>query len=89
MTSKDNEDWRTEDYDGYLNGAAFRLKKFVSTETNDHEHCAFCWQKITDLKIEDADAEGYCAIYPTTGQEHWVCKKCFNDFNKQFDFKLY
>lgn len=87
MTKKEEVDWRLEIYDGYLNGAIFSFKKFVSTETNDHEHCMFCWQKITDLQIEDSDNEGYCTV-DSAGQTLWVCKNCFNDFQKQLDFKL-
>lgn len=88
MFQRNSKDWRIEYYDGYLNGATFELKKFTSSATNDHEHCIFCCQKITDLDIEEADTEGYYTIYSKTKQENWVCKKCFHDFNKQFDFKL-
>lgn len=45
MIKKAEGDWRLDTYDGYLDGAEFTLEKFVSTETNDHEHCVFCWQK--------------------------------------------
>ena len=88
MAKKEDIDWRLEIYDGYLNGATFSLEKFVSTQINDHEHCMFCWQKITDLPIEDSDTEGYCTVDAETGQTLWVCKQCFNDFQKQLDFKL-
>ncbi len=84
----DDLDWRVETYNGYLNGQTFTLQKFVSTPTNDHEHCVFCWQKITDLKIDDCDTEGYCTFYSKTGQTNWICKNCFNDFKERFNFKL-
>ena len=81
-------DWRLSTYDGDLDGAEFALKKFVSTPTNDHEHCVFCWQKITDLDIEDCEKEGYCTMDEQTEQSQWVCKTCFNDFKDMFNFKV-
>ena len=83
-----DEDWRLDPYDGFLDGETFCFKKFISTATNDHEHCYFCWQKITDLEIEDSDSEGYCTISLKTGQENWVCKNCFNEFKNRFNFKV-
>lgn len=87
MVQENNQDWRIELYDGYLDGATFQLKSFVSEGTNDHEHCVFCWKHISDSQIEGAEKEGYCTVYAKTGQEQWLCKECFNDFNKQFGFK--
>ena len=88
MVKKKDIDWRIEIYDGYLNGATFSLEKFASTATNDHEHCMFCWQKITDLPIENSNIDGYCTVDSKTGQTVWVCKNCFNDFKKQFKFNI-
>lgn len=88
MDKKVKNDWRLDTYDGYLNGATFALKKFVSTKNNDHEHCVFCWQKITDLTIEDCDMEGYCAMYESTRQTQWICKDCFNEFKNLFNFNV-
>ncbi|MDE7181874.1 MAG: hypothetical protein K2O41_02420 [Clostridia bacterium] len=88
MSMMHNQDWRIETYRGHLNGETFSLKDFVSTATNNHEHCVFCWRKITDLNIEECDREGYCAFNSKTGQANWVCKGCFNDFKEQFNFKL-
>lgn len=80
MDKKAENDWRLDMYDGYLDGATFTLKKFVSANGNDHEHCVFCWKKITDLSIEDSETEGYCTMYEKTGQTQWICKDCFDDF---------
>ena len=85
---KTNKDWRLDPYGGFLDGKTFCLKNFISSEINDHEHCYFCWQKITDLPIEDSNHEGYSTIDSKTGQEIWVCQDCFNDFEKQFNFKV-
>ena len=88
MDKKVENDWRLDTYDGYLDGATFSLEKFISTDTNDHEHCVFCWQKITDLPIEGSDAYGYCTAWAETGQTQWVCKECFEEFKKKFNFKV-
>ncbi len=88
MDKSTDKDWRLDPYDGFLNGESFCLKKFTSSATNDHEHCYFCWQKITDLPIENSDNEGYFTISSETAQGIWICKECFNDFEKQFNFKL-
>ena len=88
MDKKAENDWRLDMYDGYLDGATFTLKKFVSANGNDHEHCVFCWKKITDLSIEDCETEGYCTMYEKTGQTQWICKDCFDEFKKKFNFKI-
>lgn len=89
MVKNVEEDWRLDTYDGYLDGAIFTLEKFESTKSNDHEHCVFCWQKITDLiNVEDAETEGYCTVYEQTGQTQWICKNCFTEFKNMFNFKV-
>ncbi len=88
MAKKEENDWRLDMYDGYLDGTTFILEKFVSTENNDHEHCVFCMQKISDLNIEDCETEGYRTVYEPTGQSQWICKECFDEFKKKLDFKV-
>lgn len=86
---KENQDWRLVSYNGHLNGETFKLKHFISNDKNDHEHCEFCWKKITDLQIEneDCDSEGYVCFNSKTQQTNWICKNCFNDFKEKFNFK--
>ena len=86
---KKDQDWRIVSYNGHLNGETFSLKRFISTDKNDHEHCEFCCKKITDLQIdyEDCVSEGYCCFNSKTKQENWICKDCFNDFKEKFKFK--
>ena len=93
-------DWRVETYNGELNGKEFFLRKFVTIpasnpmEIYDHDHCEFCWQKITDLDIPDSDAQGYVTLGyvgetdEKSMRKHWVCEKCFNDFKERFDFRI-
>lgn len=84
-----NKDWRLLAYNGHLDGETFTFKKFISTDKNDHEHCEFCWKKITDLQLEHEDcaAEGYCCFNSKTKQTNWVCQECFKDFKDKFHFK--
>ncbi len=85
MKKKENQDWRLVSYNGHLNGETFRLKHFISNDKNDHEHCEFCWKKITDLQIENEDcvSEGYFCFNSKTKQTNWICKNCFNDFKEK------
>ena len=89
IKKEESEDWRLISYNGDLNGETFKLTRFVSTAKNDHEHCEFCWKKITDLRIEneDCDSEGYVCFNSKTQQTNWICKDCFNDFKDRFNFK--
>ncbi len=82
-----NNDWRLLSYTGELNHKEFEFKNFIPTKKNGHEHCYFCWQKITNqpIKSED-DLGGYVTIIGK--REDWVCQSCFNDFKKMFDFKV-
>ena len=48
-------------YDGALNGKTFLYKKFITECNNDRERRAFCFCKITDSDIPDADKYGQCA----------------------------
>lgn len=83
------EDWRLSqgDFD-YIKNHVFKKQYFKSNKNNDHDHCNFCWKKITDLEIdEEHDTFGYVTLN-AHGQEEWVCEKCFNDFKDRFNFKV-
>ena len=84
----EKDDWRLDLYDKGLNGKKFEYKKFVTDGLNDHEHCAFCMKKITDLNMSDADKCGYCATEVEPHHAGWVCKECFDDFAEMFDFHI-
>lgn len=45
-----------------------------------HAHCDFCTQTIT---TQD-DRECYC----TKDYKYWICKNCFDDFYKLFNWKI-
>ena len=72
------EDWRLTDQKEYLYGKELIRAVFRETETNDHEHCIFCWFKLTN------PAQGYC----TLDRYHWICDTCFRDFREAFNWKI-
>ena len=68
-------DWRLTDQKTYLAGKTLLRAVFHPSETNDHEHCSFCWAKL------DKDCpQGYC----TLDRYHWICENCFQDFRGDF-----
>ncbi|MGE5423030.1 MAG: hypothetical protein ACM3QW_07185 [Ignavibacteriales bacterium] len=77
----DESDWRLQGQEEYLTGVRLTLKKWTSKNPKwDHDHCAFCWAKLSDLDIPDSQDEGYT----TENDYHWICKECFLDFNEMF-----
>ena len=80
-------DWRLVGNFKDIEGGRFKKRKFESTFQNDHEHCEFCGIKITDLDIEEEHlVEGYVTFANKSNQMKWVCKKCYKDFEKKFEF---
>ena len=82
MVSKD--DWRRTDQEEYLMGA--RLLHIPcyhpASPRWEHEHCEFCWEKIAEY--EGCQHSGYC----TLDRRHWICEKCFEDFQGEFNFQV-
>lgn len=76
-------DWRITNQEDYLKDKMMKKIKYkdVASDTS-HDHCAFCWDKISAAKNDLHDA--YC----TLDEKHFVCEACFNDFKKSFNFKL-
>lgn len=77
-----DDDWRLTNQMRFLFQATLKRSLFTRTSINDHEHCEFCFDKFGEgaerLKF------GYC----TLDGYHWICEKCFSDFQKQFQWKL-
>lgn len=71
-------DWRIRWQSEYLQNKTFVFKKI---ETDDHEHCEFCFDKV----CKDDNIEGYM----TLNHAYYVCRECFNDFEKDFGFKVF
>lgn len=78
------DDWRLNGQEKYLAGIFLKYISFSerSNKSNDHEHCAFCWEKISEYP--DTLQEGYC----TKDEYHWICKTCFADFKDKFYWKI-
>lgn len=57
------DDWRLIGNFEHIIGHKFKKVKFKSNNKNDHEHCVFCWTKITDIDIDEPHLiEGYVTI---------------------------
>ena len=84
------DDWRLVQYNGHLDNKVFKYAEFKSTVQNDHEHCEFCWKKISDCPNfnEESDTDGYYTMNEKAKQTNWVCKRCFEEFRNRFTFKL-
>jgi hypothetical protein len=95
------DDWRRRGQDAYLHRARLTWRRYQALSTEwEHEHCDFCWAKFLDADYADihreqleADPEiqpGYTEA--PGGQvppgQHWICKKCFEDFHAEFEWEL-
>ena len=69
------DDWRITYQEEYLSNRTFIYTKI---NTDDHEHCEFCFKKIHKNSHEKA----YC----TLDGSFMVCEKCYQDFKHKFSF---
>ena len=75
------DDWRLNDQMDYLYGEKLERDTFRATETNDHDHCCFCWKTFSEFP-EDSHI-GYC----TDDRYCWVCDECYNDYKFIFGWE--
>lgn len=76
-------DWRLNGQERYLYGAKIKRINFLKkTMESDHEHCEFCFEKISNYF--NTTHEAYC----TEDEYYWICDNCYNDFKTMFDWKL-
>ncbi|MCL1892736.1 MAG: hypothetical protein FWG02_00685 [Holophagaceae bacterium] len=81
MTNDLSNDWRLCNQMEYLKGETIKHSKWITLEESwDHDHCAFCSDKLDASTIEKA----YC----TTDYYHWICPECYNDFKEMFEWTL-
>ena len=77
-------DWRLfREQDKYLHGATLIKQLYKpSTPFNDHDHCEFCMTKfgIGNNELKQG--------YSTEDKNIWICSQCYDDFNKQFKWKI-
>ena len=76
------DDWRLTNQMNYLYCTTLKRVDFQASINNDHEHCEFCFGKFGEG--EGWLKSGYC----TLDGRHWICNKCFQDFQKQFKWCL-
>jgi hypothetical protein len=82
-----SKDWRLEHLETqpYLRGVAFVRKPYRAyREGWDHDHCAACWMKFSEVEVpgEVTQREGFAttAAYPRGADYEWVCVECFELF---------
>lgn len=74
-------DWRLVGQERYLTGARLRWARYQQPKPHwDHDHCAFCMQKIMEGNHPDTIQEAYV----TEDGRHWVCPVCVGDFRQRF-----
>lgn len=74
-------DWRLFNQKNYLKDQRLKFQSFViEHESWDHDHCSFCFARISPYDIEVA----YC----TEDGHHWICPDCYEDFKDQFNWTL-
>jgi hypothetical protein len=79
------DDWRLQGQEDYLLGIKLRFEKYSAySEKWDHDQCEFCWSKFMVSNDPDVETEGYT----TEDNYRWICKKCFEDFQEMFNWKV-
>lgn len=82
----EQDDWRLRGQEEYLNNMTFIWSKYYPVSaSNIHAHCEFCWHKFMENSegVKDCSQEGYKSME----DDYWVCKDCFEDFQKMFNWK--
>ena len=83
----DQSDWRLQGQEKYLQAAALIRRAWRPPVRNpnwDHDHCAFCWAKLSAEPLPDSLQEGYC----TPDEYSWICATCFEDFKSRFEWRV-
>ena len=84
---EEDEDWRLQGQEQYLQGASLVWRKYRRCTGNpdwDNDHCAFCSAKFMVEDHPDVLHEGYA----TLDDYHWICATCFADFRERFAWVL-
>ena len=83
MVEKD--DWQLQGQEDYLQGVTLGWKRYTPpSETWDHDHCEFCWQKFMDIDGPDIEREDYA----TEDNYYWICRQCYEDFKEMFMWRV-
>ncbi len=91
----DKDDWRLMGQERYLQSARLRWKPYYRwSEGWTHDHCQFCGTRFVipgdPYQEPDALHEGYATVArgEIPDDYHWVCAKCYADFQGMFDWKV-
>lgn len=78
----EQRDWRLDAPDAeQLMNAVLHRETFLPHGSWDHEHCALCWEKIS--QYEGDQHEGYV----TADGLRWVCEDCFLELRMRFQWR--
>ena len=80
-------DWRLRGQEAFLQGVTLVHHDYRRNPKNplwDHDHCAFCATKFKFDEDPEARHEGYS----TADDRHWICPRCFKDFQAQFQWTV-
>ena len=81
----DNDDWRLQGQDLVLKGKTLYWRQYKAySDKWKHDHCAFCFEEFNENDNPDALHEGYA----TEDNYHWVCRECFDDFKRMFEWEV-
>jgi hypothetical protein len=82
---REENDWRLTNQQSYLKGVTLIWRKYRRySDTWDHDHCEFCWEKFMDIGDPEVLREGYA----TEDDYRWICEQCFEDFKDIFNWKI-
>lgn len=78
-------DWRLQSGVRLVEGHTFTWKRWHAPRPSwDHDHCTLCGQKLTDLDIPDAQADGYA----DEREYYWLCAQCVIDFRDTLQLRI-
>ncbi len=86
----EDKQWRIETGE-YLKGATLQWRRWKCPSPEwEHDHCACCWAKFSELDGPDIQHQGYTT---TSQHEHgagyyWVCERCFADLRDEMQWRL-
>jgi hypothetical protein len=83
VTERDTS-WLTDQADHLLGATLLRREWVPAHVDDDHDHCALCWAKFSNLGIPGELRAGFC----TSDDRHWVCQQCVDDFKARFQWLL-
>lgn len=83
MAGKDG--WQIMGQEGYLFGKDLYWRKYKPfSDSWEHDHCTFCFEKFADEDISDVLHEGFT----TEDNHYWICRECYEDFKQVFQWQV-